>query len=526
MRGRAITGAAGIMITVVTMSGCASGARQAASSPVNGRPPIAVPAAVTAPQTGPVLLAVPADPTVSFAVVFATGSQNDPADKAGLACLTAMLMAEGATEKHAYNEILQLLFPIAAGYNLRVDKEQITFTGRVHRDNLDLYASLLLDAVLRPAFAEADFERIRQRTIDGIEKTLRYSSDEELGKAALSTAVFAGTAYGHLNQGSAASLRSITLADVRAFYRANFTRDNVTLGVGGGFTPELVTRVQQALTALPAGAPAALAPPRPSLPPGRSVLIVEKPGPATAISFGFPLPVLRGEREFYALWLANSWLGEHRNSSSHLYQVIREMRGMNYGDYSYLEHFPEAGMRTMPPPLAPRRAQLFEVWIRPVPNAQAHFALRAALRELEALVANGLTEEQLELTRSFLSKYCLHFAETTQIRLGYALDDRFYGIAPEGHLARFRATIANLTRDEVNIAIRKYLKPENLVIAMVTADGGALVSALAGEAPSPISYATPKPAEVLAEDKLIEAYPLGIRREAIRIVPVDEMFAK
>ena len=38
--------------------------------------------------------------------------------------------------------------------------------------------------------------------------------------------------------------------------------------------------------------------------------------------------------------IANSWLGEHRNSSSHLYQVIRETRGLNYGDYSYIECFP------------------------------------------------------------------------------------------------------------------------------------------------------------------------------------------
>ena len=64
---------------------------------------------------------------------------------------------------------------------------------------------------------------------------------------------------------------------------------------------------------------------------------------------GFPIDVLRGAQEWYALAIANSWLGEHRNSSSHLYQVIREARGLNYGDYSYIEHFPAAGGCMMPP---------------------------------------------------------------------------------------------------------------------------------------------------------------------------------
>jgi len=56
-------------------------------------------------------------------------------------------------------------------------------------------------------------------------------------------------------------------------------------------------------------------------------VLVEKPGESTAISFGYPMDLHRGSRDFYALWLANSWLGEHRNSVSHLYQVIREVAG-------------------------------------------------------------------------------------------------------------------------------------------------------------------------------------------------------
>jgi len=476
--------------------------------------------------SAPVLLPVAADPTVSFRIAFAVGAQDDPAGKEGLAYLTGALMAEGATAKHAYPEILDLLYPMAAEYDVRVDKEVTTFSGRVHRDNLEAYTSLLLEAVMQPAFVEADFARVRQRTIDSIEKTLRYASDEELGKAALYNTVFAGTPYGHLNAGTVAGLKAITLDDVKAFYRWHFTRDTAVFALGGGYDAALVGRMQRSLSQLPPGQPAPVAAPQVKPIAGRQVVVVAKPGPATAISFGLPIAVRRGSRDFYALWVANSWLGEHRNSASHLYQVIREARGMNYGDYSYIEVFPEGGRREFPPTGVSRRQQLFEVWVRPVPNAQAHFALRAAVREVEKLAADGLSEEQFKLTRDFVVKYSLHFAETTFDRLGYALDDRFYGVAAPGDLANFREVVPTLTRDEVNAAVHKYIRPENMVIAVVSEDADKLAAALVADTPSPITYSTPKPPQLLEEDKTIAAYPLHVAAGSVHVAPVDQMFAK
>ena len=140
---------------------------------------------------------------------------------------------------------------------------------------------------------------------------------------------------------------------------------------------------------------------------GRHVTIVEKDCNATAISMGFPIDVLRGSKDWYALALANCWLGQHRNQNGHLYQVIREARGLNYGDYSYIEHFPNAGGLFVPPTNVCRSRQIFEIWIRPVPNAARHFALRAALRELQKFVDHGMTEERVPARRgSFCASSC------------------------------------------------------------------------------------------------------------------------
>ena len=289
-----------------------------------------------------------------------------------------------------------------------------------------------------------------------------------------------------------------------------FTGENAVLALGGGYDDALLERFEATLAELPTGTP----PVGPTIEPqaikGRQVLFVDKEGADASISFGFPIDVKRGERDFYALWIANSWLGEHRNSSSHLYSVIRETRGMNYGDYSYIEAFPFGGFRQMPPANVARNHQIFQVWIRTLPNDQALFALRAALRELQDLIDNGMTEEEFELTRSFLSKYYLHFAETTQSRLGYRVDDAFYGIEGDGHLAQFREMMASITREEVNAALAKYLQYDNMVIAMVTGQAEELAAAMAADAPSPMSYPTPKSDEVLEEDKVIESWPLII----------------
>jgi zinc protease len=471
-----------------------------------------------------VLLPVPDDPTLSFTVWFKVGSQNDPPGKEGLAWLVGRLIAEGSTLSNSYQEILEKLYPLASAYSVRVDKEMTTLSGRTHGDNLEAYYVLFTDAYHEPAFDESDFERVKSDTVNFLENTLRYSSDEELGKAALQEAVFRGTRYAHPPQGTVQGLKSITLDDVREFYRTWYTRDNAAVALGGGFDDALVARFEGSLAGLPEGAPTPVPEIDPAPLEGRQVVLVAKPDADASISFGFPIAVRRGEPDFYALWLANSWLGEHRNSSSHLYQVIREARGMNYGDYSYIEAFPGGGRRSMPPVHVARNHQIFEVWIRTLPSDQAQFALRAAMRELRKLVDNGMTEEQFELTRAFLSKYVLHFAETTAARLGYAVDDRFYGIDGDGHLARFRQAMEQLTLDEVNAAVKKHLAYDNVTIAIVTGDAEGLAGALAAETPSPMTYASKKSDEVLAEDEEIAVFPLGIGADRIETLAVETIF--
>jgi zinc protease len=489
---------------------------------------VAVAGAAAAQEKGmasAVLLPVADDPSVTFGIWFKVGSQNDPPGKEGLACLTGQMLSEAGTKTNEYEDILKKLYPLASGYGIRVDKEMTTFGGRTHKDNVEKYFGLVTDAFMQPAFKPEDFERLKSDLLNHLKNTLRYSSDEELAKASLNYFVFEGTPYQNPPEGTVSGLESITLEDVKAFYAKYYTRDNSVVAMGGGYSKEQLARFEKSVQSLPAGKVPQVQKPAPAAIRGHEVLLVSKPGADASISLGFPVNVHRGEKDFYALWIANSWLGEHRNSSSHLYQVIREARGLNYGDYSYIEAFPEGGQRRMPPTNVGRRQQLFEVWIRTLPNPKGLFALRAAMRELKDLVDNGMTREQFELTRDFLTKYSLHYAETTTARLGYAVDDQFYGL-PFSHLENFRKMMGELTLEDVNAAIKRHLQYDNLKIAIVTGDADGLKQAMVGDAATPINYDAEKSAKILDEDKQIAAFPLGVRADAVRVVAVDQMFQK
>lgn len=470
-----------------------------------------------------VLYPVKDDPTISFKIWFKVGSQNDPKGKEGLASLTADLISEGATLNNSYDQILEKLFPLAAGYSCNASVEMTMFNGRVHKDNLDEYYQLFIDAILNPAFREDDFNRLKQRTLNYLNTTLKYSSDEELGKAVLYNDIFKGTSYGHISVGTISGIENITLDDVKEFYKKYYSKNNFVIGLGGGYDVTLIDKLNSDLSKLSDLQVEETSKPEPEKIEGLNFTLIEKDAQATAISLGFPIDVLRGSKDWYALAIANSWFGEHRNSSSHLYQVIREERGLNYGDYSYIENFPNGGSYQMPPTNVSRKQQIFEMWIRPVPNETRHFVLRTAMRELQLLVDNGMTKENFELTRNFLKKYVLNYAKTTSSRLGYAIDDKFYGVNGS-HLELFRKMMDQITLDDVNNVIKKHLQYQNMKIAIITNDAESFKNDLIANTSSPIVYSTPKPDFVLEEDKNIIDYKLNVDGNKITIMPVEDLF--
>ena len=467
-------------------------------------------------------------PNVMMKFLFTSGSSSDPQGKEGLAVLSAALVADAGSRSMRIDEINKALYPIAGSFSQLVDKDMTSFTGVVHKDNWKRFMDVALPQLLTPGLREEDFARLKDAQLNQLQQDLRANNEEELGKEQLQNIVFAGTPYGHTPLGTVAGLKSITLDDVKRFIAGNYTRANLVVGLSGDYPEALVTRLQDDVTQLPAGAGAprtiaTLPAIKSDQPEGLEVTIIAKDTRATAMSLGHPIPLTREDPDFAALNVARAWLGEHRMSSGQLYNRLRELRGLNYGDYAYIEYFNRPGGQFFPSPNIARRAQIFEVWIRPVVPENAQMSLRIALYELQKLIDNGLTQEQFDTTRDYLMKNVYLMTANQNQRLGYALDSWWYGM-PE-YTEHMRAQYAKLTREDVNRAIRKYLSARNLHVVMVTKDAEGLRNLLIGDSPSAIKYDAPKP-ELAEEDRTIGAYKLSIAPAKVRIVPVEDIFAK
>jgi zinc protease len=459
-------------------------------------------------------------PLVTFRVVFTTGSAADPVEKPGLAALTAYLIAEGGTKDMTYQQVAGALFPMAGSLDVRVDKEMTTFSGATHRDTLGAYYNLLRARLLDPGFRKDDFERVRTDLIDAIRSGLR-NNDEKLAKEVLYENIFDGTPYGHYRYGTAASLAKLTLQDVKDFYQSQYSQTNLFLGIAGGFSPAFLEQMKKDFRGLPQGAGFR---PRMKLAPlvlANRAVIVQKDTRSVAISLGFPIAATRSIADYPALLVANSYLGQHRMSYGLLFQQMREARGLNYGDYSYIEAFPDRGSLMEPPPNLVRREQIFQIWIRPVEPPNAVFAIRMALYELDNLVKNGIPEDGFERARDFVSKYANVLTRTRDAQLGYNIDSIWYTVPTYDDY--IQKALAKLTRDDVNRAIRRNLHANRVVITAVSGDAEGLKRQLASGDPSPIAYNSPKPDAVKQVDAVVEKWPLNLRAEDIRVVQAADV---
>lgn len=464
-------------------------------------------------------------PLVDVVVLLNAGAAYDPPGKKGLAALTAAMIAEGGSGKMTIDEVKRAYYPLASELGVQVDKEIVKFSGTVHRDNVAKWWAIAAEQLYDPGFREDDFQRLRQQQVNYVRTSLRGNNDEEFAKEALYETIY-GPAhpYGTLSAGHARDLEAITLDDVRAFYKAHYLRPRITVGLAGGYdelTRDAVLGTQMrvefdAAFRLPTIAP--IAPAK-----ARSAVVIRKETSSVAVSFGVPIALKRGDPDWLALWLVRSWLGEHRNSSAQLYNRIREVRGMNYGDYAYIEYFPGGMFRMQPDPNYARRNDLFQVWLRPLrDNNDAVFATRVALFELDKLVRDGIPAEGFEATRAFLRKFVRILTATQAKRLGYALDSRFHGIAEFADYVR--DGLEALTLEQVNAAIRRHIVLDGLQFVYIAKDADGLAALLESGSPTPITYNTEKPAELVAEDEVIERYPLGLAKGRVKIVKDSDLF--
>ncbi len=470
-----------------------------------------------------VLLPVPNKPIVSVRLVFRTGSVDDPSGKEGLTALTTRVLLEGGTKSLDSAQVLEALYPMAAELSGDTDKEFTTITGRVHRDRLPRFLEIMSESLLAPRFEEKEFTRLRGDQLNAVKNRLRQENDEELSKVVLDGLLYEGHPYRHYTGGTEQGLSSLTLEDVKAQWKNTFTQDRLIIGLAGAVDDALAAQVKTTLNALPAkGVERALPPMAPG--PRGLTLIVERDTTSTAGSFGFSTPVRRDSPDFLPLFIAMSYLGEHRQEHGVLYQEVRERRGLNYGTYAYAQHYRQDGWASLPRPNILRSQQDVTIWLRPVSPDKAVFATRAVLHFLEQLRSQPIPVERFETARGFLAGATRIWATTDQRRLGWAIDDLIGG-TPD-FLESVRTALKTITPEQTQAAVKKYFTPEALNFVYVTKDAAGLAAALKSGVRSPISYASPKGGDVVRDDALIAQEKLPLLVEHVQVIKAVEVMAQ
>lgn len=493
-------------------------------------------------------------PLISIRIMVKAGSSMDPAGKEGLAALTAEALLDGG---YGPDDAIVTKEDLArrtqawgrgARPSVSVNREVSVISMTVPRDALETYATEVLGPMLHaPRFATEEIDRLRNEARTTLTGQLRYEAIELLGLESLDNSIFEGTSYGHAVNGSVQGLDAITPADVRGFFGHYYREAHMIVGLSttdsevrqivldaiAGVGPVAGEQREPGSVAFTGAEPVV----------GRHAVVVRMPDSgATGVHFGFPLSIDRTHPDFWPLWVANVHLGTHRDSTGLLYTLIRQERGYNYGDYSYIEHFAWRPYAMFPPFNTPRREQYFSVWIRPVATAHAQHLLKASIYEVGQMIEKGLTEEQVAAARNTARVLYLNYAETADRLLAARMDDAWYGM-DQGYLEHYLERIEAVTAEQVNEAIRKYLSVEDLKIVIVAeaAEADALAESLRedgvvyGKGPaeyqlkeveledgSKVWQVPEDRIETLRRDAVWAAYPL--RLDTVRVVDVDQLF--
>ncbi|MCP3915205.1 MAG: insulinase family protein [bacterium] len=271
-------------------------------------------------------------PLVEVGVLLPVGSASDPADKGGLAYLTAAMLDEGAGERGAV-AFADDLERLGASLAISVDQEWTELRLTALRRNFDASLALLGDALLRPTFDEKEWQRVHELHVSGLRQD-RDSPTTVARNVAMRAFFGDAHAYGRPIGGTPDSASGIKQGDALGFFVDRYGPKGAKLLVAGDLTRDEAEAVLGSVF----GEWKGLLEPRGEAEgtafaaaqrTGFRALIVDRPGAVqTVIRFMLPAPEFtspaRPAHQLVATVLGGTF-------TSRLNQNLREDKGYTYG---------------------------------------------------------------------------------------------------------------------------------------------------------------------------------------------------
>ena len=384
-------------------------------------------------------------PFTALEIQFRGGSSLEASEKRGVVNLMAATLEEGAGEmdSKAFAEARDAL---AAGISFSSGADSVGVSAKFLTENRDQVVELMRAALVTPRFDQEAVDRVRGQVLSNLranEKDPGTIASEKFDALAFGDHPYATTA-----DGTTETVTKLTRDDVVAAHKAALARDRVFVAASGDITAEELGKLlDRLLGELPAtGAPQPGDAPW-LLPPG--VTVVDFPTPQSTVFFG-EQGIPRDDPDFFPAFLLNEVIGGGR-FTARLMTEVREKRGLTYGIGTYIVNMDHADML-----LGHFSAS----------NDKVAEAIKVVKEEWGRLVTEGVTPEELEATKTYLTgSYPLRFdgnGPIASILVGMQMDGM-----PIDYVTTRNARIEAVTMEDIQRVAARLFKPEALQFVVV-----------------------------------------------------------
>ncbi len=384
-------------------------------------------------------------PIVYTDLLFLSGSKLDPADKKGLAYLTALLIDEGAGEYDslALNgefEKLGTVFSVSSSH------DSIGLTLLSLKENLSRSIELLSKIVLEPAFEEKDFLREKKKVLD---KILQLKDEPSyIAETVFEKLLFENTHYSFPEIGDEKSISAISNSDIKNFHAGNFTSSNSVFIVAGNLTQEeALEHFNKYFKNWKSGSKTSVPFLKPEPKPTSFYIVDKKDSAQSEIRVGH-LAKKRNSPDYMPARIMNAILGGQFSSRINL--NLREAKGFTYGAGSAFHYYQDSG--------------LFQVSTA-VNIENSAEAISEIIKELNGIREN-ISSKEIDFAKSYLIKQFPSRFET-YAQTAKNIEQLLLHDLKIDELLNYTSKVDSATPDEILNAARENIITDKLTVLAV-----------------------------------------------------------
>src|SRR5512134_1088195 len=269
-------------------------------------------------------------PMITVNMAITAGSTAEPAQKPGLASLTASLLTQG-TAKRSAQQISREIDFVGGSLSTSGGDDYASASLRVLKKDVRTGFDLLADVLMNPAFDQKEIDRKVKETLAEIRR--RQEEPGVVAENAFDKAVFGDAAYGRKDDDVAAYLPKLTRQDVLDFYAARYSPNHSIISVVGDITEkEAVALLREYFKPWRKKEQTLPPPADPPVIGKTAVKKIDKPITQANIAMG-NVGISRENPDFYACTVMNYILGGG-GFTSRLMDNIRDNKGLAYDVHS------------------------------------------------------------------------------------------------------------------------------------------------------------------------------------------------